>query len=45
MNYYKSSNQVERMLDKKLFDFLRDKNDIKKVNPEKLSKKQKEEKE
>ena len=45
MNYYKSSNQVERMLDKKLFDFLRDKNEIKRVDPETLSKKQKEEKE
>jgi len=45
INYYKSSNQVERMLDKKLFDFLKDKNEIKRVDPEKLSKKQKEEKE
>lgn len=45
INYYKSSNQVERMLDKKLFDFLKDKNEIKKVNPETLAKKQKEEKE
>jgi trigger factor len=44
-NYYKSSNQVERMLDKKLFDFLKEKNEIKKVNPEKLSQKQKEDKE
>ena len=33
INYYKSSNQVERMLDKKLFDFLRERNEIKKVNP------------
>ncbi len=45
INYYKTSNQVERMLDKKLFDFLKEKNEIKKVNPEKLSQKQKEEKE
>jgi trigger factor len=45
INYYKSSNQVERMLDKKLFDFLKEKNEIKKVNPEKLSQKQKEENE
>ncbi|MDZ7623142.1 MAG: trigger factor [Ignavibacteriaceae bacterium] len=45
INYYKSSNQMERMLDKKLFDFLKEKNEIKKVNPEKLAKKQKEEKE
>ena len=44
MNYYKSSNQLERMLDKKLFDFLKEKNEIKKVNPEKLAQKQKEEK-
>jgi len=45
INYYKSSNQTERMLDKKLFDFLKEKNEIKKVNPEKLDKQQKEEKE
>jgi trigger factor len=48
INYYRSSNQVERMLDKKLFDFLKEKNDIKKVNPvptESGSHKQKEEKE
>jgi len=45
INYYKSSNQTERMLDKKLFDFLKEKNEIKKVNPEKLAKQQKEEKE
>ena len=45
INYYKSSNQVERMRDIKLFDFLKEKNEIKKVNPEKLSQKQKEEKE
>jgi trigger factor len=44
MNYYKSSNQVERMLDKKIFDFLKEKNEIKKVDPEQLAKKQKEEK-
>jgi len=42
INYYKSSNQVERMLDKKLFDFLREKNEIKKVNPDTLLQKQKE---
>ena len=45
INYYKSSNQVERMLDKKLFDFLKEKNEINKVDPEKLSKIQKEVKE
>jgi len=45
LNYYKSSNQVERMVDKKIFDFLKEKNEINKVNPEKLSQKQKEEKE
>ena len=45
INYYKSSNQVERMLDKKLFDFLKERNEIKKVNPEILSQKQKEDKE
>jgi len=45
INYYKSSNQMERMLDMKLFDFLKEKNEIKKVNPETLAKNQKEEKE
>jgi trigger factor len=43
INYYKSSNQAERMLDAKLFDFLKEKNEIKKVDPDKLSQKQKEE--
>ena len=43
MNYYRTSNQTERMLDKKIFDFLKTNNEIKKVNPEKLTKKQKEE--
>jgi len=43
INYYKSSNQSERMLDKKIFDFLKEKNEINKVDPEKLSQKQKEE--
>jgi trigger factor len=43
INYYKSSNQTERMLDQKLFDFLKEKNEIKKVNPDKLAKQQKEE--
>jgi hypothetical protein len=35
---------MERMLDQKLFSFLKEKNEIKKVNPDKLSK-HKEEKE
>jgi trigger factor len=43
INYYKSSNQTERMLDQKLFSFLKEKNEIKKVNPDKLAKQQKEE--
>ncbi len=45
INYYKSSNQMERMLDQKLFDFLKEKNEIKKVDQEKFLQKQKEEKE
>jgi trigger factor len=45
LNYYKSSNQVERMLDKKTFDFLKMNNEIKKVDPDKLTQIQKEEKE
>jgi trigger factor len=43
INYYKSSNQMERMLDSKLFDFLKANNEIKKVNPDKLSKKEEKE--
>jgi trigger factor len=43
LNYYKSSNQTERMLDKKLFDFLKMNNEIKRVNPEKLTQIEKEE--
>ncbi len=42
--YYKSSNYNERMLDKKLFDFLKEKNTIKKVEPEKYSQTEIEEK-
>lgn len=36
MNYYKTSNQVERILDEKLFDFLKANNKIKKVDPKTL---------
>jgi hypothetical protein len=39
LNYYKSSRYNEKLLDKKLFDFLKDNNTIKKVDPEKLLKK------
>ena len=38
MNYYKSSNYGEKLLDKKLFDFLKENNKIIKVDPEKYSK-------
>ena len=38
MNYYKSSNYSEKLIDKKLFDFLKENNKIKKVDPEKYSK-------
>jgi FKBP-type peptidyl-prolyl cis-trans isomerase (trigger factor) len=37
INYYKSFNISERLVDKKLFDFLREKNNIVKVAPESLS--------
>lgn len=37
MNYYKSSNITEKMLDKKLFTFLNEKNTITKVDPAKYS--------
>jgi hypothetical protein len=45
LNYYKTSNQTERMIDKKIFDFLKMNNEIKRVNPENLTQIQKEEKE
>ena len=45
MNYYKTSNQTERMLDNKLFNFLKMNNEIKRVNPDQLTQKNKEEKE
>jgi trigger factor len=36
INYYKSSNMAEKLVDKKLFDFLKEKNNIVKVAPENL---------
>ena len=45
MNFYKTSNQTERMLDNKLFNFLKMNNEIKRVNPDQLTPKNKEEKE
>lgn len=44
LNYYKSSRQDEKILDKKLFDFLIEKNKISKVDPKKLAKPENEEK-
>nr|MCU0343936.1 hypothetical protein [Ignavibacterium sp.] len=40
MNYYKTSNQTERILDQKLFDFLKSNNTVNKVHPDKLKVKQ-----
>ena len=40
INYYKNSNQSERMLEQKLFDFLKSNNTINKVHPDKLKAKQ-----
>ena len=40
MNYYKSSNYQNTLLDQKLFEFLKEKNTITKVDPEEYSKKQ-----
>jgi len=37
INYYKSSNIGDKLVDKKLFDFLKEKNNIIKVAPENLS--------
>ncbi|UCH65233.1 MAG: trigger factor [Ignavibacterium sp.] len=38
LGFYKSSDQNDKLLDKKLFDFLKEKNNIKKVDPETLQK-------
>jgi trigger factor len=43
INYYKTSNIGDRLIDKKLFDFLKEHSKIKKVNPEKLLNKETEE--
>jgi len=44
LNYYKNSGQNERLLDDKLFDFLKEKNEVVKVDPEKLNKSETKEK-
>ncbi len=36
LNYYKSSNYGEKLIDKKLFEFLKENNNINKVDPEKF---------
>lgn len=38
LGFYKSSGQSDKLLDKKLFDFLKEKNNIKKIDPETLQK-------
>jgi FKBP-type peptidyl-prolyl cis-trans isomerase (trigger factor) len=38
LGFYKNSGQNDKLLDKKLFDFLKEKNKIKKVDPETLQK-------
>lgn len=43
INYYKASNYGEKLVDQKLFEFLKEKNKIKKVDPDKFSKKDAEE--
>lgn len=40
MNYYKTTNQSERILDQKLFEFLKSNNTINKVHPDKMKLKQ-----
>lgn len=42
LNYYQSSNYKNNLIDQKLFEFLKEKNTIKKVDPETFSKKEKE---
>ncbi len=45
VNYYKSSNHGEKIIDEKLFDFLKEKNTINKFDPDKLKQKEAENKE
>ena len=40
LNYYKTSNQTEKIIDQKLFEFLKTNNTINKVHPDKLKVKQ-----
>ncbi len=40
LNYYKNSGQNDKILDRKLFDFLKEKNNIVKVDPEKFNKRE-----
>jgi trigger factor len=44
LTYYKSSGQNDKILDQKLFDFLKEKNDIIKLDPEKINKSETKEK-
>ena len=43
LNYYKNSGQNEKLLNSKLFDFLKEKNEIIKVDPKKFNKSEKKE--
>jgi trigger factor len=40
INFYKTQNYSEKLIDKKIYDFLKEKNTINSVDPEKLSKKE-----
>ncbi|MFZ2323246.1 MAG: trigger factor [Ignavibacteriaceae bacterium] len=40
LNYYKTSNQTEKIIDQKLFEFLKSNNKINKIDPDKLKAKQ-----
>ncbi len=44
LNYYKNSGQNEKILDQKLFEFLKEKNNIVKLDPEKFNKSETKEK-
>ena len=44
LTYYKSSGQNDKILDQKLFDFLKEKNDVIKLDPEKINKRKTKEK-
>ena len=43
VSYYKSSRHADKLIDEKIFNFLQEQNEIKKVDPKEFSPKEKEE--